>query len=192
MNKRTVATAASAALALTFLIVMVIVGALPQQKQFVRFEAKGVMQLPPEQVNKVAIRAGDRAGVFIRTADGWSSEDGKPLDAAIAKRLSMAVQFMNTSGPVRVLEPTEFKGTDAKQLGLDEPRISIVLFEGDRPVLGAHFGARNPDGMLEYVLVEGRQQVFLLSRFVGEEWDAAAKGALASSSTAHRGRPTDD
>jgi len=53
-----------------------------------------------------------------------------------------------------------------------------VLFEGERPVLGAHFGGRNPDGMLEYVLVEGRQQLFLLSRFVGEEWEAAAKAAL--------------
>ena len=178
MNTRNVATAAGAMVALAFLVVMVVVGALPQQKQLVKFEAKGVLQLAPEQVNKVAIRAGDRAGLFVRTGDGWAREDGKPLDGDTARRLSMAVQFMNTSGPVRVLEPTEFKGTDAKQFGLDQPRLSIVLFEGERPVLGAHFGGRNPDGMLEYVLVEGRQQLFLLSRFVGEEWEAAAKAAL--------------
>ena len=178
MSKRVFTTAAAATAALAFLIVMVVTGALPQQKQFVKFEAKGVMQLAPEQVNKVAIRAGERTGMFVRTADGWTREDGRPLEAAVAKRLSMAVQFMNTSGPVRVLEPSEFKGTDAKQFGLDQPRLSVVLFEGERIVLGAHFGGRNPDGMLEYVAVEGRQQLYLLSRFVGEEWDAAAKGAL--------------
>ena len=126
MNTRNVATAAGAMVALAFLVVMVVVGALPQQKQLVKFEAKGVLRLAPEQVNKVAIRAGDRAGLFVRTGDGWAREDGKPLDADTAKRLSMAVQFMNTSGPVRVLEPTEFKGTDAKQFGLDQPRLSIV------------------------------------------------------------------
>jgi hypothetical protein len=181
MNVRTFTISVAAAVALGFLVVMVVTGALPQQKQFVKFEAKGVMQLPPEQVNKVAIRSGDLAGLFVRTGDTWSSEAGKPLDEATSKHLSMAVQFMNTSGPVRVLTPDEYKGTDAKQFGLDEPRLSIVLFEGERPVLGAHFGGRNPDGMLEYVMVEGRRELFLLSRFVGEEWDAAAKGALRPS-----------
>jgi hypothetical protein len=29
------------------------------------------------------------------------------------------------------------------------------------------------------VMVEGRRELFLLSRFVGEEWDMAAKAALA-------------
>ena len=178
MNKRNLTIATAAVVAFGFLVVMVVTGALPQQKQFVKFEAKGVMQVAPEQVNKVAIRAGERTGVFVRTADGWASEAGKPLDAGVAKHLSMAVQFMNTSGPVRVLEPSEYKGTDAKQFGLDQPRLSIVLFEGERPVLGAHFGGRNPDGMLEYVMVEGRRELYLLSRFVGEEWDAAATGAL--------------
>jgi hypothetical protein len=180
MNKRNLATAAAAGISLAFLIVMVVSGALPQQKQLVKFEAKGVMQLAPEQINKIALRAGERSGIFVRTGDGWASETGKPLDAAVAKRLSMAVQFMNTSGPVRVLEPSEYKGADAGQFGLDQPRLSIVLFEGERPVLGAHFGGRNPDGMLQYVAVEGRRELFLLSRFVGEEW-AAAAGALGKS-----------
>ena len=109
MNKRTVTISAAAVVAFAFLVAMVVTGALPQQKQFVKFEAKGVMQLAPEQIDKVAIRSGERSGVFVRTGDGWTSEAGKPLDEAAAKHLSMAVQFMNTSGPVRVLEPDEFK-----------------------------------------------------------------------------------
>jgi hypothetical protein len=180
LNTRNIAISTAALAAFAFLVVMVVSGALPKRTQHVKFEAKGVLQLPPEQVNKVAIRAGERAGVFVRTGERWASEAGKPVDEATSKHLSMAVQFMNTSGPVRVLEPDEYKGSDARQFGLDQPRISIVLFEGDRPVLGAHFGGRNPDGMLDYVAVEGRPQLFLLSRFVGAEWDAAAKGALTN------------
>src|SRR5689334_23846561 len=42
MNTRNIAVTLGAVIALAFLIVMVVLGALPQQKQFVKFEAKGV------------------------------------------------------------------------------------------------------------------------------------------------------
>ncbi|HZP87097.1 MAG TPA: hypothetical protein VFB54_09790 [Burkholderiales bacterium] len=83
---------------------------------------------------------------------------------------------MDTSGPVRILEPEHSQGEDDAQFGLDQSRLSVVLFAGDRPVLGAHFGARNPDGMLQYMRVDGQRELFLMSRFVGEEWEAAALG----------------
>jgi hypothetical protein len=175
----TVWTIAAAVLAVAFLVVMVVVGALPQQRQLVKFEAKGIMQLPPERISRVALRAGERSAVFTRTSDGgWARDDGAPLDPAIAKRLSLAVQFMNTSGPVRVLEPAEFQGTNPYEFGLDHPQLSIALFEGSRPAIAAHFGGRNPDDYLQYVAVEGRRELFLLSRFVGQEWDAVAKATL--------------
>jgi hypothetical protein len=171
--------AAAAALAVGFLVVMALAGALPEQRQFVKFEAKGVMQAAPERINTVALRAGDRSAVFTRTPDGgWAREDSGPLDPAIAKRLSLAVQFMNTSAPVRVLEPAEYRGTSPREFGLDHPLLSVALFEGSRPVIAAHFGGRNPDDFLQYVSVEGRRELFLLSRFVGQEWDAVAKATL--------------
>src|SRR5690349_7398810 len=42
-----------AASALAFLAAMVVSGAMPQQRQFVRFEAKGVLMLPPERILRV-------------------------------------------------------------------------------------------------------------------------------------------
>ena len=67
----------------------------------------------------------------MRTPDGgWARDGGAPLDPAIAKRLSLAVQFMNTSGPVRVMEPAEYQGTNPREFGLDQPQLSIALFEG--------------------------------------------------------------
>ena len=172
-------TAAAALLAVAFLAVMVVTGALPRQRQFVKFEAKGVMQFAPERISAVALHSGERGAVFLRTPDGgWARDGGAPLDPAVAKRLSLAVQFMNTSGPVRVMEPAEFGSTNPHEFGLDHPQLSIALFADTRPVLAAHFGGPNPDGFLQYVTVEGLRELFLLSRFVGEEWDAVAKATL--------------
>ncbi len=179
LTNRSLWTAAAALLAVAFLAVMVVTGALPRQRQLVKFEAKGVMQLAPERISTVALRSGERGAVFVRIPDGgWARDGGAPLDPAVAKRLSLAVQFMNTSEPVREMEPAEYQGTDPHEFGLDRPQLSIALFEGTRPILAAHFGGRNPDGYLQYVTVEGRRELFLLSRFVGEEWDAVAKATL--------------
>ena len=172
-------TAAAAFLALAFLAVMVVTGALPRSRQLVKFEAKGVMQLPPERISAVALRSGERGAVFLRTPDGgWARDSGAPLDPGVAKHSSLAVQFMNTSEPVRVMEPAEFEATNPHEFGLDRPQFSVALFADTRPVLAAHFGGRNPDGYLQYVTVDGRRELFLLSRFVGEEWDAVAKATL--------------
>jgi hypothetical protein len=179
LTTRSLWTAIAAFLALAFLVVMVVTGALPRQQQLVKFKAKGVMQLAPERISTVALRSGERSVVFVRTPDGgWARDGGAPLDPAVAKRLALAVQFMNTSGPVREMEPAEYQKTNPHEFGLDRPQLSIALFEGTRPVLTAHFGGRNPDGYLQYVTVEGRRELFLLSRFVGEEWDAVVKAAL--------------
>ncbi|MEO8630366.1 MAG: hypothetical protein ABI612_20055 [Betaproteobacteria bacterium] len=176
---RSIAAALLAIIAIAYLICMAVVGALPRQKQLVKFEAKGVMQLPPERITGVAIQSGSGSAIFTRTLDGgWSREGGESLDPALAKRLSMAVQFMNTSGPVRVLAPEEYQGTDLHEFGLDKPQFSIALFEGPRPIIAAHFGGRNPDNYLQYVSVDGRRELFLLSRFVGEEWKAVVQGGL--------------
>jgi hypothetical protein len=179
LTARNLFSTAAAALAIGYLVLMVVVGALPEQRQLVKFEAKGVMQVPPERIGTVALRAGPRSAVFTRTPDGgWARDNGAALDSALAKRLSLAVQFMNTSGPVRVLQPTEFQGTNPHEFGLDQPKFSIALFEGSRPVLAAHFGGRNPDDFLQYVKVDGRSELFLISRFVGTEWEAVADATL--------------
>ena len=91
----------------------------------------------------------------------------------------MAVQFMNTSGPVRVMEPAEIPRAPIRsEFGLDQPQTVDRAVRGLTPVIAAHFGGRNPDGFLQYMTVEGRRQLFLLSRFVGQEWDAVAKATL--------------
>src|SRR5258705_3049427 len=97
----------------------------------------------------------------------------------MAKSLSLAVQFMNTAGPIRIMEPGELTGTNLRDFGLDRPRLTFTLFADAQLVLGARFGAHNPEDIAQYMMIEGRNELFLMSRFVGHEWESVAGGVLA-------------
>jgi hypothetical protein len=165
--------------AFAYLAAMVISGALPEQRQLVKFEAKGLMTLPPERVTRVELVRGGKTVAFLRSGDsGWIREDKGLLPKALAEKLSLAVQIMNRSGPMRTMEPAEYRGTDPREFGLDKPRLSVTLSEGAVPVLRAHFGGLNPDNFLQYMTVEGRQELFLMSLFVGQYWSDIADGVF--------------
>lgn len=174
------ALAAVAALAaIGYLVVMVVTGALPQQRQRVQFEAKGVMRVEPARVVRVELTRGTDRAVLVRDGAGWLREGAGPLAAPLAEKLSLAVQYMHTSAPVRVLEPAELGGNSVREFGLDRPAVSIALHGESGPLLRARFGGRTPDDMLQYVTIEGRDGVVLLSRFVGAEWSAIAEGVYS-------------
>jgi hypothetical protein len=158
---------------------MVVTGALPQNRQRVQFAAKGVMQLGPERVVRVELARGADRAEFVRgPGAGWTRAGVGPVAAPIAEKLSLAVQYMHTAGPLRVLEPAELVGTDPRAFGLDRPVLSVALHADSGAVLRAQFGGRNPDDMAQYMAIEGRGGVVLMSRFVGEEWLAVAHGAF--------------
>jgi hypothetical protein len=168
-----------AGLALAYLAAMVVSGAMPVQRQLVRFEAKGVLALPPERIRRVELRRETQHLTLLRTSDKeWRTGDGTDLGPA-GSRLSMAVQMMHTSAPVRELTEAELAGADPAPFGLDPPLFSATLYdEAGTAVLSARFGARNPDEYLQYMRLEGDARLFLMSRFVGEEWSAAMNAAL--------------
>jgi hypothetical protein len=45
------------------------------------------------------------------------------------------------------------------------------------PVVGAEFGALNPQKVLQYMKLRGQGEVYLMSRFVGQEWEQALQEA---------------
>ena len=180
LKNRGLWTAVAAVTAIAFLIAMVISGALPEQRQLVKFEAKGVMKIEPDRISRVELHQGERGAVLVRTPDGgWATQGGSVLSAEMAKKLSLAVQFMNTAGPIRVMAPAELEGTKPRDFGLDQPRLICTLFAGAQSVLGARFGANNPEDMAQYMTVDGRTELFLMSRFVGQEWESVASGVFA-------------
>jgi hypothetical protein len=177
MSRRTFAAALAATGALAYLITMVVVGALPEQKQLVKFEAKGVMKLQPELVSRVELQRGTETAILKRTAGGWTKEDGSVVSAELGARISMGVQFMNTAGPLRTMDTPEIQGSNPRDFGLEPPRVRFKLFQADQPVLAARFGTHNFEDTAQYMALEGLPEIYLMSRFVGQEWEAVA-GAI--------------
>ena len=94
-----------------------------------------------------------------------------------ATSLDESIKFMHVSAPVRVMERTEWVSVGLREFGLDPPGYTAILFHGETPVLGAEFGAPNPQKVLQYMKLQGRDQVYLMSRFIGEEWEKALREA---------------
>ena len=178
MSRRTFAAALAATGALAYLITMVVVGALPEQKQLVKFEAKGVMKLQPELVSRVELQRGIESAILKRAAGGWTREDGSAVPAELGARISMGVQFMNTAGPLRTMDTPEIQGSNPRDFGLEPPRVRFKLFQDSQVVLGARFGAHNIEDTAQYMALEGQPELYLMSRFVGQEWEAVAAAIL--------------
>jgi hypothetical protein len=73
--------------------------------------------------------------------------------------------------------PSLLRLAGLREFGLDPPGYTAILYRGNTPVLGAEFGAPNPQKVLQYMKLQGRDQVFLMSRFIGEEWEKALRDA---------------
>jgi hypothetical protein len=168
---------ALAALAFAYLLVMVVLGAQPKQRQLVKFEAKGVLRIEPGSVRRVTLSRDGRQAQLVRSAEGgWRLERGGAVEAAVATHLETAVKMLHRSAPVREIAPEELAGVDTRPFGLQEAPLLAALSGPDGPVLSVRFGAPNPEGFLQYMAIEGDPKVYLMSRFVGAEWLAALDG----------------
>jgi hypothetical protein len=171
-------------LAVTFVVgylaVMVISGEQPRQRQFVEFEAKGVLKIPPEQVRRIELVQADQHLSLLRQGeDNWATPGGAGIDGAVARQISNAVRMMHNSGPAREIPANDLKDTDFAEFGLDVPRITASFYlSSTGPVLTVHFGARNPDEFLQYMRIDNDDHLYLMSRFIGEAWLGAFDGSL--------------
>ena len=169
-----------AAAALGYLAAMVVTGAMPTQRQFVAFEAKGVLKIAPERIRRVDIERGAERLVLVRTGEKtWATPEGTDIGADAGGHVSMAVQMMHTSGPSREIASGELVGIDAAAFELDPPRIVARLYDGKgRVIVTARFGGANADGFFQYMRLEGDDRLYLMSRFVGAEWAEAMGGSI--------------
>lgn len=173
LSLRRLALPVLALLALAWLVAMVVTGAQPVQRQLVKFEAKGVLQIEPEAVQKVTLARADRQLVLARRGEGWALEPGGAVDGAAATHLDTAVKMLHRSAPVREIAAEELSGVDTRPFGLDEPVVVATLAGAGGKGLTVRFGALNPEGFLQYMRIDGDPKVYLMSRFIGAEWMAA-------------------
>ena len=91
--------------------------------------------------------------------------------------LDDSIKFMHVSAPIRVMERAEWSPIGLREFGLDPPGYTATLYRRGTAVLFAEFGAPNPQKVLQYMKLGGSDQVFLMSRFIGEEWEKALREA---------------
>lgn len=162
-----------ALLALAYLVAMVVTGAQPVHRQLVKFEAKGVLQIEPEAVQKITLGRGGQRVVLVRSGDRWTLEAGGAVEGAAATHLDTAVKMLHRSPPVREMAAEDLSGVDTRPFGLEEPVVVATLLGPDGKVLSVRFGNLNPEGFLQYMRIDGDPKVYLMSRFIGAEWTAA-------------------
>jgi hypothetical protein len=161
--------------ALVYLVIMLLTGALPERRHLVTFEPHGVLQLEPEDITRVTVTEHGTSAVFVRQAHGWSRKNSTAaIQAPLTTTLDQAVKFMHTATPVRVFKPEDMADTDMALYGLERPRLSITLENARGVVLVADFGNRSNDGLLRYMRLRDRGEVYMMSGFVGQAWERVA------------------
>ena len=101
-------------------------GRWPGGASMVRFSPNGIVEMPPEKLDRVLIaEGGDRIG-FRRNGKEWTFETAE-TEAAAGERIETALRFLNVSAPLRVLVPGEFADADVREFGLDPPRQIVAL-----------------------------------------------------------------
>lgn len=160
-------------LAVGFLLAMILTGQLPETRQLVKFEARGVLTVPPEQVRRVDLRVGEHTTTFVRLSDDtWVGGKGQEaISGELREHLEQALVFMHTSRPVRVMHRDEYHSTPLHEFGLERPRCAVVLSDARLVLLEASFGADNPQALLQYMQLRGDYNLYLMSRFVGQAWE---------------------
>lgn len=165
--------------ALGFLAAMALTGGRRESAQLVQPTTAGLMRETPDGVDRVEIEVGVRRLLLVRDAGRWRVNE-RDLPPPVVERLRMSLKFMHVAEPVRTLARAEWEGTRAADFGLDPPRYSIVISRGGQRLLAARFGAPNPQEVLQYARVDGRDALYLMPRFVGREWEAVVDGAGGS------------
>jgi len=180
--RRRALLAAAGLLAVGFLIVMVASGRTRPTPNLVKFAAAGLMREAPDQVDEVELTGDGRRLMFTRRERGrWTvAPAADELAAVTVSHLEMSLRFMHVAAPVRVMAPDEYQAEALREYDLDPPRYTVSLHRGGRTVLAASFGGRNPQGVFQYVRVEGRGDLYLLPVFVGREWELVASGMTGS------------
>jgi hypothetical protein len=172
-----------ALLAVAFIVAMVLTGSLTETRQLAKFEAKGVLKVPPEYVHRVELHVGEQTATFVRIPNkGWVHDGRQDMATGeLLDHLTEAILLMHRSGPVRVMRRDEYHGTSVQEFGLDRPRSSVVLSDGQRTLLEVSFGRHNPQDLLQYMQLKGRDDVYLMSRFVGQAWEHLWEHAMDES-----------
>jgi len=151
-------------------------GSWPKGSSLERVTGNGIVAADGGVI-AVEVSAGDKGIRFEHAAGGWMTSDGQ-VPSAIADHVDTAVRFLHVSNPRRVLEPVDYDAAKLVEFGLDPPRMLVTLTSGGGQRTSVAFGEATPAQNSQYTRLIGQPNVYLLSRYVGAEWQVAADMAL--------------
>lgn len=155
------------------LCVMAITGRWPVDAPRTHLETGGILSLRVEGITRVEFSGGEQQAIFSRDPrEGWLF-NGAATGPVAANHIDTAVRLLTISAPRRVLTENEYSPGQLAGYGLDPPRFALVVTEAGGNTLRLGFGEATPAQNAQYVRIVGRPELFLLPRYVGEEWQLA-------------------
>jgi hypothetical protein len=136
-------------------------------------EAAGILSVAPERVSRVEFSRGERRAVFTRNSRGEWLLDDALTEPAVAGHVDTAIRLLTIAAPRRVLAAGEYSPDQLAEYGLDPPRSALAIAEAGGNTTRLGFGVATPAQNAQYVRIDGRPELYLLPRDVGEEWQLA-------------------
>ncbi len=153
------------------LLVLVISGEWPELRKKLPFAPKGLVATAPAYVERIEIRGDAESVALRRQAGGWAIEGSdSAASAEFVSHVDTALKFANVSEPTREIPPAELAADSFAAFGLDPPKQVVVLETHAAPTATLNFGTANPAGTSHYVRLSGAPTVYLMPRYVSEEW----------------------
>jgi hypothetical protein len=163
--------------AVAYFSLMIATGRLATYGNFNSAELSGLVREEATAITAIDLMRAGQTRHLRRHGGKWLAETAGELPVRAAQRLERALRFMHTARPVRTLPASE--DDDFATMGLTPAQLSVSLGNEVGLVLAFELGGLNPDGILRYLRVSGAAEVYLMSGFVGAEWDAVADELFA-------------
>jgi hypothetical protein len=169
----------AAALAMVAVLAAIsLTGDWPKSSSLERITGNGIIPSAGATFTAVEVSEGDQGVIFEHaSADSWTVGGGS-IPPAVSEHVQAAIRFLHVSNPRRVLEPGEYDAAKLAEFGLDPPRMLVTLVAADGKRNSIALGEATPAENSQYVRLIGQPTVYLLSRYVGMEWQIAADMAL--------------
>ena len=155
------------------LAIIAVTGRWPVDAPRTHLDSAGILRLPAERIVAVEFSAREQQSRFSRRSDrGWLL-NGKATGPAAVNHIETAVRLLTASAPRRTLAAGDYNASQLTEYGLDSPRFILSVVETNGGTVRLDFGETTPAQNAQYVRIDGRPEVYLLPRDVGEEWQLA-------------------
>ena len=157
--------------ACAYLGVMYHHGAAPSHQNLYQGSRGGVLTVAPGTIDSVDLKQGDAPVRLRKRVAQWTlAADNVQLTAAQVAGLAQALDLLHTAAPVRVIAPESLPVSRDETYGFSHDSLAVSLVSEHGVSLEIRFGGRANDGVLQYMRIKGRGELYLMSGFVGEVW----------------------